>query len=150
MMPAEGGVLRIDEADGLGDAARLLVFALRRIAIRRGCPLIGPAFTEVCGEDANEVLANSYGLSPDQTLAWANGRRLAVGYPGGVVLTLDEQSILSLVLSAQDDDPGSFEDHLDHFECDNGRQALAIAARALATALSVHGLHLSGPARFAR
>ena len=71
-----------------------------------------------------------------QALAYAGRRRLQVGYPGYAALTLDERQMLVLIAVAQRDDPMRLDAHL---------EIIALAARALGTALNEHNLRIPLP-----
>jgi hypothetical protein len=129
---------------GLGFEEQLLTWAWRRIVTgRNGCPLIAREFSKLCGEDAAEVLATF------STFLWAlthvGRRRLQVGYPGYPELTGDERQCLTLIAAAQANSKTCFEANLRWLACAELRPVLAIAARALGTALKVHGLQLTLP-----
>jgi hypothetical protein len=122
-------------------AQHLLVWALRRIVVRRAvCPIVAHEFANACGEDAGEVLATlrvfiiAYGS--------AARRRMNIGHPGGDGLTGDERQLLDLIAAAQDGDQPRFEANLCWIARPERRHCLVIAARALATAFALHGLWL--------
>src|SRR6202008_3474334 len=94
-------------------------------------------------EDAAEVLATFYTFL--QALAYAGRRRLQVGYPGYPALTLDERQMLVLIAVAQRDDPTRLDAHLQIIALATRRPALAIAVRALGTALNEHNLEVALP-----
>ena len=129
---------------GLCYGEHLLVWSWRNIATGRGgCPLIAREFSRLCGEDAGEVLATFYTFL--QALAYAGRRRLQVGYPGYALLTLDERQMLLLIAVAQRDDPMRLDAHLEITALAARRPALALAARALGTALNEHNLRIPLP-----
>ncbi len=129
----------------LGRAEHLLVWAWRKIATGGGgCPLIAREFSLSCGEDAGEVLATLYTFL--QALACAGRRRLEVGYPGYAELTIDERRMLLLIAAGQRGEASLLDAHLRTFAGAALRPALAIAARALGTALDAHALQLPPPA----
>lgn len=136
--------LGIDEVLGFGYGEHLLVWAWRRLAIGRGdCPLLVREFDAACGEDGPEVLATlAFFL---QVLARASRRRLAIGPPCCLALTADERQVLTLLAAAQTDHSAVFEAHLRWLATRDARPALAIGARALATAFGVHELQLPLP-----
>ena len=122
----------------------LLVWSWRNIATGRGgCPLIAREFSRLCGEDAGEVLATFYTFL--QALAYAGRRRLQVGYPGYSALTLDERQMLVLIAVAQRDDSMRLDAHLEITALAARRPALALAARALGTALNEHNVRIPLP-----
>jgi hypothetical protein len=129
---------------GLSYGEHLLVWSWRRIITGRGdCPLIAREFLQLCGEDAAEVLATFYTFL--QALACAGRRRLQVGYPGCSALTADERQMLVLIAVAQRHDAARLQAHLQIIARAALRPALAIAARALGTALNEHDLRLPLP-----
>jgi hypothetical protein len=144
MLQANQDTFDIETALGFGSSERLLTWAWRLIAVGRGnCPVLEREFAEACGEDAREVLATFVGFL--QALVHAGRRRLVIGAPGGAEKTADERRILALIASAQADEALLFDAHLDWLARADARHILAMGARALATALSVHGLCLALP-----
>ncbi len=132
-------------ATGLSYAELLLVWSWRKIVTGGGgCPLIAREFSLLCGEDASEVLATLYTFL--QALAYAGRRRLEIEYPGYISLTVDERQMLVLIAVAQSGDSDRLEAHLQNLARGRLRSALAIAVRALGTALNQHHLRLSPPA----
>jgi hypothetical protein len=132
------------ERSGFGHGEHLLVWTWRRIGVgRSNCPLILREFSHACGEDAAEVLATFCTFL--QALAYASRRRLQIGHPGCLALTGDERQLLTLVAAAQVDHSAHFEAHLRWLARAELRPALAIAVRALATALTAHDLPLPLP-----
>jgi len=129
---------------GLSYGEHLLVWSWRNIATGRGgFPSMAREFSRLCGEDAGEVLATFYIFL--QALAYAGRRRLQVGYPCYAALTLDERQMLVLIAVAQRDDPTRLDAHLQIIAIAERRPALAIAARALGTALNEHNLRVPLP-----
>ena len=129
---------------GLSGGERLLIWTWRKIVTgRASCPLIAREFVKLCGEDAAEVLATLSTFL--QALAYSGRRDLQIGYPGCPSLTTDERWLLSLIAVAQADDEERIDAHLRWLARATLRPALAIAARALATALKVHGVDLPLP-----
>ncbi|HZC15917.1 MAG TPA: hypothetical protein VE309_04075 [Caulobacteraceae bacterium] len=145
MLLANKETFDIEAALGFGSSERLLTWAWRLIAQGRGdCPVLEREFAEACGEDAREVLATFVGFL--QALVHTGRRWLVIGSPGSSERTADERRMLTLIAAAQADEPPLFEAHLDWLARAEARHVLAIGARALATALSVHGLCLALPA----
>jgi hypothetical protein len=133
---------------GLGYGEQLLTWTWRKIVTgRSGCPLIAREFARLCGEDAAEVLATFCTFLC--ALAYVGRRRLQMGYPGYAALTADERRLLTLLAAAQANDETRFEAHLRWLARAELQPALAIAARALGTALKTHGLQLPLPAAVA-
>jgi hypothetical protein len=119
----------------------MLVWTWRRLAAGRSdCPVIAWEFSRRCGDDAAEVLATFCTFLT--ALAYVGRRRLQVGYPGYPGLTGDERQCLILIAAAQANDTARFEAYLRWLACSEFRPALAIAARALGTALKLHNLCL--------
>lgn len=140
---------RVAEGDarnaGLNDAEQVLVWTWRRLAAgRSGCPVIAWEFSRWCGDDAAEVLATFCTFLA--ALAYVGHRQLQVGYPGYPGLTGDERQCLLLIAAAQANDAACFEAHLRWLARAELRPALAIAARALGTALKLHDLCLANDA----
>jgi hypothetical protein len=136
---------RETDMTGLSYAEHLLVWSWRKIVMGYGgCPLIGREFSLLCGEDGGEVLATLHTFL--QALGYAGRRRLEVGYPGYTSLTVDERKMLVLIAAAQSGDATRLEAHLRILARAALRPALAIAVRALGTALDEHDLRLSLPA----
>jgi hypothetical protein len=130
---------------GLSHGEYLLVWTWRRLMTGRGgCPLIAREFAQICDGDAVEVLATFCTFL--QALACTSRRRLRVGYPGYPCLTTDERQLLSLIALAQTGDEEFFRAHLQWLAQPTLRPALALAARALGTALKTHGVSLPAPA----
>ncbi len=133
------------EANEFGYAEHLLVWTWRRIAAGQdGCLLIAREFALACGEDAAEVYATLRTFL--RALACTCRRRLRVGSPGSPSLTGDERQLLTLIAAAQAGGAAHFEAHLRWLARDTHREALAIATRALGTALLANDLRLSLPA----
>ena len=129
----------------LSDGEHLLVWTWRKIVTGHGgCPLIEREFSRLCGEDAGEVLATFCTFL--RAVAYASRRHLQIGYPGYPGLTNDERQFLILIATAQAGDEARFEAHLRWIARTELTLALAIAIRALGTALEVHGLRLSSTA----
>jgi hypothetical protein len=136
---------RETDMTGLSYAEHLLVWSWRKIVMGYGgCPLIAREFSLLCGEDGGEVLATLHTFL--QALGYAGRRRLEVGYPGYTSLTVDERKMLVLIAAAQSGDATRLEAHLRILARAALRPALAIAVRALGTALDEHDLRLSLPA----
>ena len=133
------------EVARLNCGERLLVWSWRKIVTGGGgCPLIAREFSLLCSEDASEVLATLYTFL--QALAYAGRRRFQIGYPGYAWLTTDERQMLVLIAVAQIGDANRLQSHLQILAQTALRPALAIAVRALGTALNEHDLRLSLPA----
>jgi hypothetical protein len=129
----------------LTDGERLLVWSWRKIVTGGGrCPLIAREFSLLCGEDAGEVLTTLYTFL--QALAYAGRRQFQIGYPGYASLTSDERQMLALIAVAQIGDANRLESNLRILTRAALRPAIAIAVRALGTALLEHDLRLSLPA----
>ena len=125
-----------------GYGEHLLVWTWRRIAVGRGaCPLVIQEFSHACGEDAGEVFATFCTFL--RALAYAGRRRIRVGRPGSPVLTSDERQLLALLAAAQAGHAAHVEAHLRWLAHSHLRDALAIAAHALGTALESNDLRLS-------
>ena len=123
------------------DGEHLLVWTWRKIMTGHGgCPLIEREFSRLCGEDAGEVLATFCTFL--RAVAYASRRRLQIGYPGYPGLTNDEREFLTLIATAQAGEVARLEAHLRWIARAELTFALAIAIRALARALEVHGLRL--------
>ncbi len=141
---AEDRAISRDHAlTALSDGEHLLVWTWRRIVGGGGCPLIEREFSRLCGEDAAEVLTTLWSF----LLASAHGsrRRLQIGYPGYPGLTGDERQFLTMIAAAQTGDEACLAAHLRWIARPELSLALAIATRALGTALEVHGLRLPSP-----
>ena len=127
---------------GLTYGEHLLVWTLRRLVARRGsCPLIAHEFTEVFGEDGEEMLSILrifLGL-----LGTAARRRLSFGHPGWPGVTGDEQQVLSLIAAAQAENAALLEAHLAWLARIDARRPLALATRGLAAAFAEHDLGFS-------
>ncbi|HVJ51835.1 MAG TPA: hypothetical protein VM689_05200 [Aliidongia sp.] len=143
MLPANGTILDLDAASSFGYGEHLLVWSWRRLASELDAALIGREFAGVCGEDTGEVIATFCNFL--EALDFAGRRKLTVGSPGSLALSPDERLALSLLGAAQADMPALFEARLRWLARPEARPALAIATGALATALSVNGLHLARP-----
>jgi hypothetical protein len=129
----------------LGRGEGLLVSAWRKLATGQGCcPLLAREFSQAFGEEAAELLATLFTFL--QMLAFASRRRIALGVPGSPALTGDERQLLALLAAGQAAEEARFGAHLRWLACQEPRQGLAIAARALGTALAVHGMRLALPA----
>ena len=143
-MPHGGTLLRPSGADPGDTGRQFLVWAWRRIIVGRGdCPAVARALALHCGEDAGEVLATLSTFL--QALSYTARRRLQVGHPGCAGITADEQQLLALVAAAQAGEAPLMEAHLRWLVRPDARIPAAIAAGALGTALSVHGLVLTLP-----
>ena len=123
---------------------RLLIGALRRMVLALDpYGVVTRRMSEAFGEDAAEVTATTRTFL--QAMAYAGRRRLAVGHPGSIVLTRDEEQLIGLIAAAQAANPAWLEAHLRWLAKPDCRVPLAIAARALGTALAVHGYRFVAP-----
>jgi hypothetical protein len=144
MVPADRITAHAGMASGLEFGEHLLVWSWRKLVIGGGdCPVLSREFSELCGEDAGEVMATFVTFL--RALAYASRRRLQVGHPGSMDITGDERQLLTLVASAQAGQAVLLEAHLRWLARAELRPAVAIATRALATALAAHGLLLPLP-----
>jgi hypothetical protein len=126
------------ELTGLGQGGRLLIGALRRIALGYGCLAVTRhEFAIAFPGDASEVFATFCAFL--QALAYAGRRKLRAGRPGSPIPTPDETALLALIAAAQADDQPLIDAHLCWLARPEARIAVTITARALATALAVHG-----------
>jgi hypothetical protein len=132
------------EPAGLGQGGQLLIGALRRIAFGHGCSVVTRRdFAIAFPGDANEVFGTFCAFL--QALAHAGRRKLRAGRPGSPIPTSDETALLALIAAAQADDQPLLDAHLCWLARPEARIAVAITARALATALAVHGQWLRQP-----
>jgi hypothetical protein len=116
---------------------RLLIRTLRRIAAGRECEALTiREFDDAFGEDAAEVFATFYTFL--QAVACGSRRKMRVAHPGSHPLTPDELQLLTVIAAAQSGDAPRLEAHLRWLSRASLRAAVAITARALATALAVH------------
>jgi hypothetical protein len=128
-----------------GQGGRLLIGALRGIAFGRGCSaLTRRDFAIAFPGDADEVFATFRAFL--QALAHAGRRKLRAG-PLGAQPTPDETAVLALIAAAQTGDETLVDAHLCWLARAEARIPVAITARALATALAVHGQWLHVPTR---
>ncbi len=142
-----GQAITAQSADsfGFGYGEHLLVWTWRRIAMgQAGCPLIAEEFSHACGEDAAEVFITFCTFL--RALGYAARRRVQIAHPGCRILTGDERQLLTLLAAAQADNRAHFDAHLRWLTHAERRNALAIAAHALGSALKAHDLRLSLPA----
>ncbi len=129
---------------GSGYGEHLLVWSWRRIASGRGhCPVLAKEFADACGEDANEVLLTFSTFL--KAWAFASRRQLVIGAPDAFTVSPDERRALSLLAAAQAEEPAMLEAHLRWIASPDKRSTLAIAAGALATALSANDIRLALP-----
>jgi hypothetical protein len=136
--------LDIEDVRGFGYGEHLLIWTWRRLATGRAeCPAIARAFGEACGEDGADVLATV--LAFLQILAQGRRRRLLIGYPTALSLTADERQVLILLAAAQHGEAELLEAHVRWLAGGNHREALKIAARAVARALGAHEVFLPLP-----
>jgi len=127
-----------------GYPEHLLVWTWRRIATgRAGCPLIAAEFTDACGDDAGEVFATFCTFL--RALAHSGRGGLRVGPPGCRAITADERRLLTLIAAAQTNERTLFAAHLCWLARAEHREALALAARALAAAFAANHLLLASP-----
>lgn len=125
----------------------LLIDALRRAAAGHdGCALTRRDFAVAFPGDADEVLVTFRAFL--QALACAGRRKLRIGLPGLPAATADEAWLIALLAAAQAADDARFDAHLCWLTRAAARGAVAITARALATALAVHGQWLRVPSAF--
>jgi hypothetical protein len=139
-MMEEGAVGEPAGVAGLAYGEHLLVWTLRKIVARRDvvCPVIAREFAEVCGADADRVLATFRAFL--DSLGLTARRRISIGHPGWFGLTGDERQILGMIRAAQDDDQGRLAAQVCWFAQIERQSELADAARALAAAFAAHEL----------
>jgi len=136
------------EVLGLTYAEHLIVWSMRRIALGRlGCPLVAREFQEACGGESGEALAAF------QVLLWMLGRsgrrRLAVGAPGMLALSRDEELLLAVFAAAQAGAEDRLRAHLVwlYGKSDTCRLEAAVKVVAGTLAAKGHRLRLPRPVR---
>ncbi|HWB50719.1 MAG TPA: hypothetical protein VG651_16545 [Stellaceae bacterium] len=130
--------LRDGEDTALGPGAALLIGTLRRIAAGRECAALSRRdFAMAFPGDADEVFVTFRAFL--QSLAHAGRRKLRVAPPGSGRATPDETSIIALIAAAQTGDAARLDAHLCWLARGEAQLLVAVMARALATALGVHG-----------
>jgi hypothetical protein len=126
---------------GLCDGETLLIGALRRAAAGyEGCALTRRDFAIAFPGDADEVFVTFRAFLG--TLAHGGRRKLRIGLPGSSLAMPDEILLIALLAAAQLGDDGLVEAYLCWLARPGARASVAITTRALATALTVHGLWL--------
>ena len=131
-MPAEC------DAAGLGATKDLLIGALRHLAGGQGCAALARRdFALAFPGDASEVFATFRAFLA--TLAHAGRRKLRIGHLGTPRPTPDETILITLIAAAQIGDETLLDGYLCWLTRPEARCPVAITARALATALAVHG-----------
>jgi hypothetical protein len=120
------------------DGETLLIGALRRVAARQeGCALTRRDFAIAFPGDAAEVFVTFRAFLG--TLAHGGRRKLRIGLPGSTCVMPDETLLIALLAAAQTSDDGLVDAYLCWLARPGARATVAITARALATALAVHG-----------
>jgi hypothetical protein len=139
-----------DGADlGFYDGETLLIGALRRAAAgHQGCALTRRDFAIAFPGDADEVFVTFRAFLA--TLAHGGRRKLRIGLPGSSLAMPDETLRIALLAAAQASEDELVDAYLCWLTRPGARASVAITARALATALTVHGHWLRVPTHCAR
>ena len=134
-----------DETEiGSSEGEILLIGALRRAAAGQGGgALTRRDFAIAFPGDADEVLMTFRAFLA--TLAHAGRRKLRIGLPGSSLTMPDETLLITLLAAAQAGDDELVDAYLCWLARPGARASVAITARALATALAVHGHWLGTP-----
>jgi hypothetical protein len=126
---------------GPSDGEALLIGALRRAAAgHERCVLTRRDFAIAFPGDVDEVLVTFRAFLG--ALAHAGRRKLRIGLPGSSLAMPDEILLIALLAAAQARDDELVDAYLCWLARPGARAAVAITARALATALAVHGYWL--------
>jgi hypothetical protein len=130
---------------GFFDGEALLIGALRRAAAGyEGCALTRRDFAIAFPGDADEVFVTFRAFLA--TLAHGGRRKLRIGLPGSSLAMPDETLLIALIAAAQAGEDGLVDAYLCWLARPGTRDSVAITARALATALAVHGHWLGSSA----
>ncbi len=93
--------LACDQERPLVEPERLLVWAIRSLAVGRGdCPCLLRAFSDACGRMGPPVLHAYFVLV--RSIGMTSRRRLRVLFPGHSDTTFDERAIVGVVAAALD------------------------------------------------
>lgn len=128
----------------LTQGEHMLLWAFRATAFGvGGCELIRRQFDETCGPLGLEALTALTVFVRE--LGLTGRRKITLAAPGSHRLTRDEQSVLAVFASAQDEDYPRLEAHLAWLLADAPRAPFPAAACLVAQALSMNGLVLRLP-----
>jgi hypothetical protein len=128
----------------LTQGEHMLLWAFRANAFGvGGCELVRRQFEEACGPLGLEALTALTVFVRE--LGLTGRRKVTLAAPGSHRLTRDEQSVLAVFASAQDEDYPRLEAHLAWLLADAPRAPFPAAACLVAQALSMSGLVLRLP-----